>query len=99
MKKCIILFSVLGVFLYSCTKKIECDNAQICVKNLSTDTVYYCWGCNTPNEILLPNNKTCIDLGPVDVKKDEFLVYAEFRSTKGNFTIESTECYTEKEIY
>lgn len=99
MKKLIILFSVFVSLLYSCSKKIECDNAQICVKNLSADTVYYCWGCNTPSEVLLPNNKTCIDIGPVDVKKDEFLVYADFTSTKGNFTIESTECYTEKEIY
>lgn len=100
MKYFILIISLLSIIFINCSKeKLDCDNAQICVKNVGQDTIYYCWGCNIPTEILLSGGKTCADLGPVDADKDEFIVQVDFMSDHGNYIIETQDCYTEKEVY
>ena len=95
MKTPILIVSILALISFSCSKTIDCDNAQLCVVNTGSDTLDYCWNCdNNYDEKLAPGAKTCLDFGPVHQKEDEFVIVAYFN----NYAIEVTECYTEKEM-
>lgn len=104
MKKAIGIIIPASFFLFAfigCQKKIECDNAQLCIRNNSADTVFYCWGCNIYSEIIEPGGVACYDVGyvsydPYSGSGSTPIVY--FESTKGNFAIEVDECDEEKII-
>ena len=99
MKTTIFLLSLLIIISLGCSKEeLDCDNAQVCVRNVGNDTINYCWGCNSLTEILLPGGVACADIGPVKVEKDQFSVQIDFMSDHGNYIIEANDCYTEKEI-
>ncbi len=99
MKKIIpILLFAIAIFA-SCSKDIECDNAQLCIKNISSDTILYCWGCNYYEDTLLPYGKACTDVGPISIKRNsESTSTVFFDSDHGSYAIEVRDCYVEKEI-
>ena len=63
---------------------IHCNSAQVCIGNLTRDTIFYGWNCNYYTDTLLPNKSACINIGPVNVVYDK---------TTGELT--SKQSYTE----
>lgn len=99
-KTTIYIFSFITIiFLEGCKKKIECDNAQLCVKNIGTDKIYYCWGCSFYSDSILPGNKACKYVGAIEItSSSESVVWVDFSSSKGSYRIKVDDCYVEKEI-
>ncbi|MFC1731082.1 hypothetical protein ACFL6I_12180 [candidate division KSB1 bacterium] len=99
MKKIIPVLIIFLAIIYSCSKKKECDNAQLCFKNIGTDTILYCWGCNYYEDTLFPGAKVCTDVGEISISASggsTSVVY--FDSDHGSYAIKVTDCYIEKEI-
>ena len=94
-----ILITAVFILMSSCAKKIDCDNAKLCVINVGNNTINYCWGCNSYTEILLPGEKTCIDVGPLHVKSNDgyYSVYY-FDADGTTHAIQMNNCYVEKQI-
>ena len=83
----------------NCKKKIDCPNAQLCVKNIGSDTILFCWGCNLYEDTLLPGKSACINVGSVYIDyKTEDTKIQSFYSDHGNYGILVNECNEEKEI-
>jgi len=40
----LIVCLAIVVFFTTCKKKVKCDNAELCVKNIGSDIIYYAWG-------------------------------------------------------
>lgn len=99
MRPLFILFfiSILGL---SCSKEtLDCDNAQLCVKNIGNDTINYCWGCYPFTEVLLPGEKACRYVGEIHSStndEDKSIYY--FDSDHGNYAMGMNACYVEKLI-
>jgi hypothetical protein len=90
---------VITTMLIGCTKKVDCDNAQICLKNIGNDTIWYCWGCSGYTETLLPGDKACKYVGEVYIKNSsESIVWIDFTSDHGHYRMKVDDCYIEKEI-
>ncbi len=99
MKKIIPLILVISAALASCTKKVQCDNAQLCVRNIGTDTIYYCWGCNSYDSTLVPGASACINVGEIEVSRSiENTAIMSFYSTHGSYAMEVDECFEKREI-
>ena len=89
----LITFSFLAAA--GCKKEPSCDNAELCVKNTGSDTIYYCWGCSFHADTLLPGSKACKNVGAIG---DGSVIWADFDCSKGVYRIEVADCYVEKEI-
>lgn len=95
------MFSILFLLLLfaSCTKRVECDDAQVCVVNTGTDTIHYCWNCNSFTNILLPGESTCKNVGEIKITSNtEITVSTYFESDHGSYIIDVEDCYVEMEI-
>ena len=99
MYKYFLAIVLLTALFSSCSRrKLDCDNAQVCYKNVGTDTINYCFGgCNIYSEKLLPGCTACEQIGSVhstatvtDGKT------SMFTSDHGNFIIDVDACYKEK---
>ena len=95
-------FSTLIAFtllMASCVKEVDCENAEMCVRNVGTDTVFYCWNCSDFSSIILPGEKACKNVGKIYISSTkESTVGASFNSPQGNYITEIRDCYTEFEI-
>ncbi|PKP04632.1 MAG: hypothetical protein CVU11_04445 [Bacteroidetes bacterium HGW-Bacteroidetes-6] len=92
------MFLVISGFL-SCCNNVNCDNAQICVKNVGNETIHYCWNCNSYDDSIAPGESTCLDVGPIYINlTTTSTVWVEFDSDHGTYRTEVNDCYIEKEI-
>jgi hypothetical protein len=99
LKPIYILFLFTVILFTACKKKTKCDNAQLCIKNIGTDTIYFCWGCSSYTDSILPGGKACRYVGPIEVSgSSENVVWSDFESTHGNFRIKVDDCLVEKDI-
>ncbi|MBA2610456.1 MAG: hypothetical protein H0U95_00700 [Bacteroidetes bacterium] len=104
----IILFTILLFGSYSCIKKkknipadINCDEAQLCVGNLTNDTIFFDWNSNTLGDTLLPGEVTCMNTGPIHItydkrtgeEKNETSYVHMINSSAGGWFIELKKCY------
>jgi len=95
MKNVIFVLFVFFVSL-SCNKEFpECDSAELCVENIGSDTIYFCWGCNYYEDTLYPGEKACRLLGEMS-GGTEYDAY--FDSSHGSYIINVDECYEVKYI-
>ena len=83
------------VMFIACTKQPECANAEICVKNISTEVIRYGWNTNAHSDSLLPGNSTCQKVGSLSGGS---YVVTTFDSNKGVYAIKVTECEQKMEI-
>lgn len=99
MRKLVLLLIPLLFVIISCAKKVDCENAELCVKNIGTDVIYYCWGCNMFSDSILPGEKACVNVGSVYVSyTTESIHWVDFNSTHGDFVIKVDKCFNEIEI-
>lgn len=104
MKNPLPLLFATALLLSSCLfKKIDCDDAQTCVTNVGTDTVFYIWRCGSfftsEQDTLLPGERTCHNVGPITVRRNwSSVVYPCFSTTVTNYQWEVNDCLVEKEI-
>ena len=95
----IILIIAFLLIITSCSKTIDCDNAQLCDKNIGNDTINYCWGCYPYTEILLPGESACMDAGEVHISSTEESTSVQyFDSDHGSFAIRVDDCNVEREV-
>ncbi|NQX98265.1 MAG: hypothetical protein HRT73_10360 [Flavobacteriales bacterium] len=92
------LIIILSLFAFSCSKKLDCDNARLCFENIGNDTINYCWGCYPYTEVLLPGGKICRDVGEIDDSDGEDLSVYYFDSDHGNYPVRMNSCYVLKQI-
>ncbi|MCF8256424.1 MAG: hypothetical protein K9J06_02660 [Flavobacteriales bacterium] len=83
----------LAILATACGSK--CDDAQLCVRNMGTDTIYYCWGCNYYADTLLPNGSACINVGPVSSSQ---YTYINFQYDLASYDILVDKCEVESVI-
>jgi hypothetical protein len=96
MKFLNLIWLVIACLLAGC---VNCKDAELCVKNISTDTIYFCWGCNYYQDTLLPQEQACIHVG--EVKKNlttSQYTYGDFFSSHGSYSILVDDCYVESVI-
>jgi hypothetical protein len=104
---CLIVFVAQFVFT-DCIKKkknipadINCDQSQLCVGNLTNDTIFFDWNSNTTYDTLLPGEVTCMETGPITITYDKrtgeekaHTTYVHMiNSTAGAWFIEVAKCY------
>ena len=95
----LFLLGVVALLVTACGNKVDCDNAELCIKNVGTDTVHYCWGCNLYSESLPPGEQTCIKVGRIHGNRNNgSFVWVDFESDHGSYRIEVADCYVEKLI-
>ena len=96
----LLLFVAL---LSSCSKKIDCDDAQTCLINNSPDTVFYNWICGSWHwsdaDTLLPGDSVCVFVGPVTVRRQWESVQRVCLNRPGaSYQWEVDDCYVERVI-
>jgi len=101
MKKLIPFLFLTAIMFSNCMKNndINCDNAELCITNIGSDTINYSWGSTLYTDYMLPGNKACINVGHIEVTKNSSAteeVY--FYSDHGNFIIVVDECLEEHDI-
>jgi hypothetical protein len=95
MKK-LVTIALLTIVIVSCSKeRTTCDNAVVCVKNIGNDTINYAWNSTYYDSKLLAGEKTCIDLGEVDIEEGDWFASNQFNNDHGDFGILSTGCNEE----
>jgi len=97
--KTLISILIFFTLLMGCSKKLDCEDATLCVKNVGNDTIYYCWGCYPYTEILLPGEKACRNIGSIhsSTNEEDLSVYY-FDSNHGNLVIRMNECNVQRQI-
>jgi hypothetical protein len=94
-----IVFIIFVIMLACCKKTIDCDNAKVVVKNIGTDTIYYCWGCNMYDSILAPGQMATSYVGQIHVGGSyEQTSVASFCTSGATYAIEVNECVEYREI-
>ncbi len=78
----------LGLTAASCSKK-NCDNARVCMVNNTQDTVEYAWNSNFYDQVLLPGETACRDLG--EMSWNESMV-TYFESDHGFYALDVEDC-------
>lgn len=81
-----------------CSKKIECGNAEVCMVNTTTDTIYYCWGCSGFSDTLLPGEKSCTSLTTIELEEEAGGTWTDFNTSTGNYRIQVDECRSEYKL-
>ncbi len=94
-----LLLVVVFLFL-SCKKSVNCDNTKLTFVNMTNESIYYCWGCNSYRDTLLPGAKTTYDVGPINVRSSIWstsssIKWVPFNSTHGSYMVKVDECYIE----
>jgi len=98
-KKTIFIISVTAIFFANCKKKVQCDNAQLCVKNTGNGVIHYAWNGNIYTDSLMPGQSACKYVGPIKITRTkEQVVWVDFESDHGNYRIKVDNCTVEKEI-
>jgi len=96
------LFSLFAfvLFLAYCGKKnIDCDNAKVVIKNIGTDTIRYCWGCNMYDSILPPGKMATTYVGQIHIGNGiEQTSTASFCTGSGTLLIPVDECVEYREV-
>ena len=92
--KLLFLALTVALLMVSCKKDYEsCDNGQLCVQNNGSDVVHFGWGTSFYSDSILPGNKVCTDVGPVDTDPShESKPIVPFMSDHGNYDIEVQSC-------
>lgn len=99
MKKLLPLLFMLPLVIMSCSKKVECDNARICVKNNRSDTIYYCWGCNRYDNALPPGELACRNVGEIEISRNyESTSIVSFDMAGSSIAMKVEECDDIREI-
>ena len=97
MKKYLFGLLFLASLIYSCSKEIECDDAQFCIVNNSNDTIRYGWGTNYYTDTLFPHSKACKNVGYIHISRTSSSYKTiQLSSTKGDYFFDVTDCYYEK---
>jgi len=101
------LFFILAIFS-SCIKKkkiipadINCNQSQLCVGNLTNDTIFFDWNSNTLGDTLLPGEVTCMEAGQITITYDKrtgeekaHTTYVHLiNSSAGGWFLEVKKCY------
>lgn len=99
MKKVLpVLFFICSI-IASCEKVIDCDDAQVSIENIGSDTIYYCWGCNVLEDTLFPGEKAIQNVGPVYISEyEKTTIWTVFESTKGDYLIRVDDCLVERVV-
>lgn len=108
IKQFVLILFLTQVAFTNCVKKkknipadINCDESQVCVGNLTHDTIFYSWNSNTLEDTLLPGSSTCLPTGPVRLihnKKtgeilDQLSYVVQINSSWGHWAIKVEKCY------
>jgi hypothetical protein len=100
MNKSILLLALVAVAVFSsCGKRVDCNDAQACVRNVGTDTIHYCWGCSYYGESIAPGETACTNVGEVTINPttNNYSVVS-FNSDHGNYSIAVEDCYVVLEV-
>ena len=94
------LFAGLAVLAFtSCKKYVICDNAEVCIKNVGKDTIWYGWNSGNNSNKLRPGETTCDQVGEIDTDPNNGTgKRTSFSSNHGNYFFDVKECHMEKEI-
>jgi hypothetical protein len=58
--------------------------------------IYYCWGCSSYKDTLLPGAKTTFDVGPIHVDgTSSSIKWVPFDSSHGSYMVKVDKCYIE----
>jgi hypothetical protein len=95
-----LLFIALAILaLTSCKKYVKCDNAELCIKNIGTDTIWCAWNSSAYTEKLLPGATICTNLGKLDTDPNNSQgSTTTFNSDHGSYSFNVSACHTDKEI-
>ncbi len=90
MKKVIsgLFISAIAIATQACGKG-GCDNARVCMVNNTNDTVEYAWNSNFYDQILLPGESACQDLGEMAWNESATTF---FESDHGFYALDVDEC-------
>lgn len=88
----LVFCGVLAMFIMTGCAKESCSTSQVCVRNETGDTVYYCFGCNFYSEMLLPGESACKEGGEVS-RNSSYVTY--FNSDHGSYAIDVDQCFVE----
>ena len=97
MRKTLPIIMLCLAFMAACHGREfpECDNAQLCVRNVGVDTIHYSFGSNFDTDTLYPGELDCISVG--EISEGQSYIYT-FYSSHGNYFIEVFDCYDERTI-
>lgn len=104
MKNVIYLMTLVGIlYMGSCKEDVYCDNAQVCVKNIGSDTIRFCWGCNMHDEVIPPGEKACTYVGVIEIThglggSSASTETISFQTSGYTLMIEVDECYEERSV-
>ena len=97
----LLILAIICSLTFACKKKdVECD-ATLCVINQTSDTLRYCWGCNSYTEKIPPGQKACRDVGHIKIKHglfgtEESTVNVNFDTPGATYVIPVDECNEER---
>lgn len=97
------ILALAAAVLFSCKKDVNCDDAEICIRNTTSDTVWYSWGSSFYTDYITPGGLGCRNVGEIHINYGPFVNSSStevtyFNSSRGDFAIEVDECYEEREI-
>ena len=95
----LITLALFVLMLACCKETIDCDNAKVVVKNIGTDTIRYCWGCNWYDSILAPGQMATTFVGEIHIGGGvQQTSVASFCTSGATYAIEVNECVEYREI-
>lgn len=98
MRRLILLAIPLFIVL-SCKKYVYCENAEVCVRNAGSDTIWCAWNSSLYNIKLAPGESTCSKVGEINTNPrngTRKIIY--FNSDHGNYALEVQECNQKHDI-
>jgi len=96
-KKILIVFIIVTSTI-SCG--VDCDNAELCIKNNGTDTAYCNFdGSSQYTDTIPPGGSACIFVGHVSVHGyNEQVVWVPVNTSSGNYNVKVAKCNAEYSI-
>lgn len=101
MNKALFTSAIILLIFAGCRKKdgISCDNAELRIKNIGNDTIWYSFNSSNWDQQLLPDSSISHFVGPIEISDEsESTVTTTFSSDHGSYAITVDDCLVVREI-
>lgn len=94
-----ITYIFSSILVVSCKKYPQCDNAQLCVKNIGNKVIHYAWNTSGLSDSIMPGGSACTNVGKMNADPNNSETPTTyFYSDHGNYAITVNECNEVKDI-
>lgn len=100
MKTRILTTLVIGLLILGCSKKRNCDNAELCVTNETGSVVHYAWQSNLYTDSVMPGGTICTTVGELKTRPwGGTYSTTQLNTDHGDYAWDVTECHQKESIH